>query len=110
MTYKSAGSQPPVNGKADMIVRFVGETQDWLVATLGKSRGDRGSAPYGRSLRALTFGTLIPTVVASNSLNLAIADTLISANPDKFHNFHPSGAVHDNTLLCSSFHEWISNL
>ena len=84
--------------------------RDSCVEGLEKSRGDRGSAPYGKSLRAHTFGTLIPTAVASNSLDLAIADTLVIANLDKFHNFHPSGEMHDNTLLCSSFHEWINNL
>jgi hypothetical protein len=101
--------QTPVFRKADEIARFKDDNQH-LCGKTEKSRGDRGSAPYGKSLRAHTFGTLIPTVVASNSLNLAIADTLVSANPDKFHDLHSSGEVHDNTLLCSFFHEWIFNL
>ena len=94
--------RPQYSGKLTRLLasRMITNT---CVERLEKSRGDRGSAPYGKSLRAHTFGTLIPTVVASNSLDLAIADTLVIANLDKFHNFHPSGDA-NNSGSCSSFH------
>ena len=41
--------------------------------------------------------------MAPNSLNLAIADTLIRADLDKFHSYHPSGDAY-NSWSCSSFH------
>ena len=70
-----------------------------------KSRGDRGRAPYGKGVGSTTFGTLIPTVVASNPLNLAIADTLVGANLDKFHNYHFGGNV-NKLWTSSSFHDY----
>lgn len=69
-----------------------------------KSRGDRGRAPYGKGLGSTTFGTLIPTVVASNPLNLAVTDALVGANLDKFHYYHFGGNV-NKFWTSSSFHD-----
>ena len=70
-----------------------------------KSRGDRGRAPYGKGVGSTTFGTLIPTVVASYPLNLAIADAFVGANLDKSHYYHFGGNV-NKFRTSSSFHDY----
>ena len=68
-----------------------------------KSQEDRGSVPYGESLRSHTIGSLKPPVVAPNSLNLAISDTPVRANLDKLHNYHTNGDKF-KSWTSSSFH------
>ena len=67
--------------------------QDWRYVFIGllKNRGDRGSAPYGESLRSATLGTLIPAVVASDSFDFSISDACICSYFDKSHDIHSNG-------------------
>ena len=51
--------------------------------------------PYGESFNSHTRGSLKTAVVATNSLNFAIADTCICTYLDKSHNIHTSGGEYE---------------
>ena len=59
--------------------------------------------PCGKSLRQTTSGTLIPPVVALDSLDFAIANPLMRLHSDKFHHLHSNGDLHI-LAFCSLFH------
>ena len=67
-----------------------------------KAKGIEQSA-FRQSLMAqTTFSTLILAVVAFDSLNLAIAHSLVRANFDKSDDLHPSGDA-NNSGSCFLF-------
>lgn len=57
-----------------------------------------------RAIAHILWVPLILTIVAPDSLNLAIAETPVRAHLDKFHNNHSSGDA-NNSGSCSSFHK-----
>lgn len=56
-----------------------------------------------RAFAQLLSVPLIPTIVAPNSLNLAISDTYIRTYFDKSHHIHSNGG--ENKLAISSVHD-----
>ena len=70
---------------------------------LRKNRGDRGSPPCDESLYRSISVTLITSIVAPNSFNLAISDAFVRIHPDNSHNNHSNGGEYKCTMS-PSFH------